>query len=185
MDEPGLGKRPRDPRHRAHVARRLVAPARLALALGVEVVEAADGVRGRQRPHLLGAGPELLLVEAEIAPAGVLGDRADQAAARVLVIGAPDHLGDEVGLGRDRQLRVGVEHHPQQRRAGAVDADDERRRWALRVAELLPEPRGHPERVPPAGLSAGDHRASPSPSSLPAPATTATRGSVPGPSPTR
>ncbi len=171
MDEPRLRQRSRDPRHRPHVARRLVAPAPLPLLLGVELVEAADRAARGQRPDPLRTGPQLALVEAEVTPARVLGYRADQPAPRVLVVGPADHLGDEVGLGRDRQLGVGVEHHPQQRRPGAVDADDERRREALRLPDPAAEPRRHRDRMAPVGLSPGDHvSASP-------------RGSVPGPSP--
>ena len=42
--------------------------------------------------------------------------------------GEVDQLGHELRLGADRELGMGVEHQPQQRRPRAPDPDDERRR---------------------------------------------------------
>ena len=136
--------RPLDQLHLLHVGRRLLAPARLALLLGVGGVE---GPHRRARLDL-GQRPQpaehLLVGEAEVAPLARRLHRLEGALrGRVGLAGSLDQVGHEVGLGRDRQLRVGVEHHPQQRRAGAVHADDERHRLAARVVPLQLRKQSH------------------------------------------
>ena len=159
VDEARLGQGALDPRHRSHVARRLVAPARLALLLGVEVVEDSDRVGGIERLDRLQALEQHRLVEAEVAPARVVGSRLDEPlAGRVVAPREADHLGDEVGLRRDRQLRVGVEHQAQQGRARAVDADDERRRRALRLARAGGGRARRPRRVASRSAAGGSTR---------------------------
>ena len=132
VHEAGLGERPLDPPHALHVDRGLLAPARLADPLRVGRVERAQGVAGVERLDRPEPLQQLLLGEPEVTPLALPGDRRQQRLRRRrATLGGLDQLRDEVRLGRDRQLGVCVEHHPQQRRPGAVDSDDERRRDAL------------------------------------------------------
>jgi hypothetical protein len=117
VDEAGLGEHPLDRPHPAHVARGLVAVSRFLLELGVELEEGADrgGRVERVEPHE--AVTQGLLVEAEVPPLPVRSDHLDEGLDRgTLALFDLDQVGDEVGLGRHRQLRVRVEHHPQERR---------------------------------------------------------------------
>ena len=118
-----------DPRHPGHVARGSCRPSAAFPPLGVEAVERAQRFGGvgapgrsarascsRSRPK----SPQLRVDRDRLGELGPAGS----------AVGGVDQLGDELRLGRDRELRVGVEHHPQQRRPRAPDPDDERRRRA-------------------------------------------------------
>jgi hypothetical protein len=71
---------------------------------------------------------ELLLAEAEVRPSAVGGDDLERRRVRVVgVFQRRDHLRDEVGLRRDGQVPVRVEHQAQEGRARAGDAHDEDR----------------------------------------------------------
>ena len=132
VDEARLRQRPLDLPHALDVDRGLLTPAGLAGPLGIGRVEGAQGIARVERLDRAEPLEQLILVEAEVTPLTLAGDRREQRlGGRVLRLGGLDQLRDEVGLRGDRQLRVSVEHHPQQCRPGAVDPDDEGRRGAL------------------------------------------------------
>ncbi len=165
VDEARLGDPALDLLHPLDVVRRLVAPARLALALCVELEEGADRRLRVDRVERAVAPQQLARVEVEVTPLAVPGDHAvGLLAGDALLPGGLDQRGDEVGLGRDREVRMGVEHQPQQRRPGAGDADDERDGRSRRLARA-------------AERSRDLHDAGPGSSSK-------LRGAVPSPSPT-
>ena len=145
VHEARLGHRPLDQLHLLHVGRRLLAPARLALLARCRRRRrsrtARPGLDLGQRPQ---TAEHLLVGEAEVAPLAGRLHRLERALrGRVALARRLDQVGDEVGLGRDRQLGVGVEHHPQQGRAGAVHADHERHRLAARVVLLQSREQTH------------------------------------------
>ena len=138
VDEARLGQRLLDRLHLVDVVRRLLAPARLALLLGVELVERAQDRSDLERLGGLEPASERLGVEVEVFPPPVLGEALEDALGRRLALAEHgDQVGDEVGLGRDRQLGVGVQHQPEHGRAGAADADDEGGRCETRLAHEL------------------------------------------------
>jgi hypothetical protein len=101
--------------HLLHVPRRLVAPARLALVLGVEPEEGADRVRRIGWVQLAVGGSQLVGLEVEVPPAAVADhDLRQVVGRRAAVLAGRDQLRDEVRLERDGQLGMGVEHEPQQ-----------------------------------------------------------------------
>ena len=138
VDEPRLRQGPPDAPDRAQVVGGLVAPAALALRLRVELVEGSDRRLRTGLPSPPGHPlRQLGLGEVKVGPAPPGRDLGRQLGTGGLaVVGAADlpraldHLWDEVGLGRDREVRVGVEHHPQQGRPRAGVGDDERGRVA-------------------------------------------------------
>ena len=126
VDEARLREHPLQAQHLTHVPGGLVPVAGLALALRVQGVKGADRVGGVQVPQVAEALAERVGVEVEVGPALALDDEV-----RHLVGGHPallellDELRDPVRLAGDRQVRVRVEHEPQQRRARAHRPDDE------------------------------------------------------------
>ena len=131
VDEAGLGQQRADQPQRVHVPRGLVAPAGLALSLGVEPVEGAQGVRERHGglPDPVG---DRRLLQPEVAEPPLAGQRRGEArAVDGAIAEGLRQAGDEMRLRRDRQLRMGVEHQPQQGRAGSACPDHERRRRGL------------------------------------------------------
>ncbi len=127
VDESGLRKDGLDLAHLVDVVRCLVTPARLALLLGVELVEGAHHRLDIEGLDRLEPGAELLGIEVEVRPTAVLGEPLERHLRRHRHrLEHLDQIGKEVRLGRDRELRMRVEHQPQHRRAGAADADDER-----------------------------------------------------------
>ena len=105
VDEARLGQDALNRLGLADVAGRLVAPARLALLLGVEPVEGADRLGGGERLDRGARARALAGVEAEVAPAGMAGDdRGQLVGGHRPLDAAGDHVGDEVRLGRDRHL---------------------------------------------------------------------------------
>jgi len=128
VDEARLGQGTLDAAHLRRVARRLVSPARLVLLRRVQVEEGANrrtGVQWLDAPQPL---QELILVEPEVRPAAIARDHLGDSIRRGALAARPDYAGNEVGLGRDRELRMRVEHQAQQRGAGARNSDDERGR---------------------------------------------------------
>jgi hypothetical protein len=126
VDEERVREEPFEHAQPLHVHRRLVAPARLPVAGRVRLVDGRDRLaEAHPRPQ---AGTHLVDRDVPLAerrqPAQVVGELVDVDRAAVAV----GELRDEVGLVRDRELRVAVEHHPEQRRAGTADAEDEERR---------------------------------------------------------
>ena len=121
VDEPGLREDRADARHLANVRRGLVAPAGLALALRVEPVEGAQDLCRARVLERADAIRQLSLVELEVRPAPMCRDRLDGNVARIVIalLQVPDQLRDEMRLGRDGQVRVSVEHQPEQSRARA------------------------------------------------------------------
>ena len=129
VDEAGLGQEAVDLEHRLDVVRRLVAPAPLALLLGVELVKGAHQLACPRLREPTEPAAKLPPGQPEVAEAPVCDDQLGGALHRGVVAAAlRDQVRDEVGLGRDRELRVGVEHEAQQRRPGAADSDHERSR---------------------------------------------------------
>ncbi len=129
MDDVRFGKTLRDRGNVVDVGRRLVAPALLAVAIGVEPVEAADPVgkvEGLESGELGAEGP---LLDSEIVPGEKRRDQLGEPIPMHLTeLAQGQNRRQEMGLRGDRELRVGVEHQTEQRRAGARDADDERER---------------------------------------------------------
>jgi hypothetical protein len=138
----------------------------LVLLVGVQVEEGADGLGPAQRLDLRPALGELAGLDREIAPAAVRGEQLEHLlATRAVLLAGRDQLRDEVGLRGDRDLGMGVEHQPQQRRPRAGRPDDERGRRRSRGAAAE-----RAAAAPPAGdraedLAAGLHRSSPANSS--------------------
>ncbi len=104
-----------------HVERRLVAPARLSLVLGVHLEDGGDRLAGRHplaQPGTNVLGRDAPLVELVEAP---------QVVEEVVEVRPPPvplrERCDEERLVRDRDLAVPVEHHAQQRPARAADAE--------------------------------------------------------------
>jgi hypothetical protein len=127
VHEPRLRERRLDLPHALDVDRGLVPPPGLPRPLGVQAIEGAEHPAGLQGLDRREAALQLLRLEAEVAPLALGDDDLEQAIGGGLTSSARlDQLRDEVGLGRDRELRMGIEHQPQQRRAGAADPDYER-----------------------------------------------------------
>jgi hypothetical protein len=80
------------------------------------------------RVDLLEPLADLLVVDPEVGPGPIRRHRGEHGRAALLGPRGLDQVGHEVGLRRDRQQRMGVEHHPQQRRPRPRQADDEGRR---------------------------------------------------------
>jgi hypothetical protein len=159
VHEAGLRQSALDGPHLRHVAGGLVPPSRLALLLGVELEEGADRGVGLESPQLVEARRELLYPKAEIPPLPLGGDDLQRdVASEALLARDLDQVGDEVGLGGDRELGVGIEHQPQERRPGAVHPDHERGRLAAAAPESAQEPHRRPStysRVAPTGSPTG------------------------------
>ena len=130
VDVERVGEQPLEQAQVLHVHRRLVAPARLSPRRCVRLVDGADRLAGRH------GGPEpgayLLRVDLPLAhrpdAAQVVHERVDVDTAPMAV----RELGDEVRLVGERELRVPVEHDPEERRSRAPDAEDEER-WIRRA----------------------------------------------------
>ena len=137
MNEVRLRQEGRDLRHHEHVARRFLAVTRFAFALGVHGVKGAQPGGNGKRIDRLEPAPQQILVESEIRPVGnrdtVCGDRLEEALPDGFVR-APQRRdrADERGLGRNRHLRVAIEHHRQERGPRPRAADDDRQRACAR-----------------------------------------------------
>ena len=137
MNEVRLRQERCDLRHQEHVARRFLAVARLALALRIHGIEAAQPGGDGKRVDRLEPAPQQILVESEIRPVGnrdtVCGDRFEEALPDGFVR-ALQHRdrADERGLRRNRDLRVAIEHHRQERGPRSWAADDDRQRASAR-----------------------------------------------------
>ena len=104
-------------------------------------------------------------VEVDVSPARMADDQLHRSLAK---LGALDSLLDpavevgeqpreEVGLGRDRQLRMSVQHQPQERGARAGDANHERRRHTTGFAPTATESDSRPANAPPANAVEQSH----------------------------
>ena len=157
VDEPRLRQRPLDLDHALDVGRRLLAVARLALR--------ARRRSRRRRGAPARLEPLELLASARRTSSGSVWRSphcADRGHRRRRLLGvappsiAVDQRRGRSGLGRDREIGMGVEHQPQHRRAGAADADDER------------EPVGAPRPCLPAKRASGRSSGAPSRPAAPA-----------------
>jgi hypothetical protein len=114
---------PFEQRQLLHVQRRLVTPARLALPVGVRLEDRGD--RLARRHPLVQARADVVRCDAPVIKRPqtpeVVEEGVDVGAAAVPV----SQLGDEERLVGDRERRVPVEHHAQERRARAADAEDD------------------------------------------------------------
>ena len=131
VDVERVGEQPLEQPEVLHVHRRLVAPARLAVLLGVRLVDGADRrPPADMRRAAAGRAPRPgdVPVAQRPAPAQVVDERVDVDTAPMAV----GELRDEVRLVRDRELRVPVEHDAEERRSRAPDAEDEER-WIRRA----------------------------------------------------
>ena len=107
VDEARLGESALDPDHLLDVAGRLVAVARLALALGVFEVEGADHVGGVRLRDRCDALPKCVRVQVEVLPALRIDDDFGQlGGGHPVLLDAADQLGHPVRLARDRELGV-------------------------------------------------------------------------------
>ena len=126
VHEARVGKGALEQRQVLHVERRLVAPPFLALQPGVGGEDRPDRLpRRHPRPQPLGHGARRQppLAQRRQAP-HVVEERVDVDRCAGVAV---RQLGDEVRLVRNRDRRVAIEHHPQQRRARATDAEHEER----------------------------------------------------------
>jgi hypothetical protein len=104
----------------------LVAPARLPVPCGIETEHRPEGRGGVEGTQLLPAAQQFVAVELQVRKERMPRDVGQQAL-RVGGRPARHRVGDEARLGRDGQVRMRVEHEPQQRGAGPRQPDDERR----------------------------------------------------------
>ena len=133
VDEMRLRQQRGDFAHHEDVVGRLLAGARLPLALRVHPVELARAGVGGERRQRGDACRERGAIETEIRPVRhrrpVGGHDVDEAPPlRLRVARERHHVLEERGLRRKRDLRMAVQHHGEQRRAGARTADDDRKR---------------------------------------------------------
>ena len=167
VDEVRLGQRALDPLRLPGVGRGLVAPAGLALLSGIGLVERAGGVARGQRIVLAPSGARTCSGSRSMSPQrGMAGDQLRSLAREARRPRPPpstqrskcvNSLRQEVGLGRDRQLGMRVEHQPQERGARAGDADHERRRHTTGVPPAVTEPDPRPANAPPANAVEQSH----------------------------
>ena len=136
VDVARVREEPLEQRQVLHVHRRLVTPALFAALRRVRLVDGADRLAERHaRPQPLadGLGAQLPLAQRG-EPPQVVEEVVDVRPVAVAV----RELRQEVRLVRDRELRVPVEHDPQQRRTRASDAEDDQR-WRAHAAIIVGE----------------------------------------------
>src|SRR4051812_25494567 len=123
MDPERVGEESLERRQMLHVERRLVAPARLPLVPRVHLEDGGDRLARRHPLPKLRAN-----VVRRDAPLVQLVEAPEVVEEVVEIRSAAVPMGegrDEERLVRDRDLAAPVEHHAQERRAGAADAEDD------------------------------------------------------------